>query len=235
MRKTVIIFLILFPFLGNSTKKPIDVDIILPGIGCRGGIHCYSYYFAEGWCNFFQDNKTGEYYLQKAHFTISDPVYDECSNDTTIWVNSDKPNSLFVIKGLKPQKKMVKTLVIPIGEGIKVGEKHSFSFGKITYTFRSEGTFRIGYHDEYWYKIKDYKLYLSDGKNEQLVTTVSEFWGTSPEIVWIGDLDRDGKLDFAVRTATWFEDEKIELYLSSITEKVELVKLAGTASYFRQC
>jgi hypothetical protein len=136
---------------------------------------------------------------------------------------------------LKPKKKPVKTLVLPINEGVKAGEKHSFRFGGQTYIFRAEGTFGIGYHDDYWYKIKDYKLYLSDGKNEQFITAVSEFYGTSPEILWTGDLDEDGKPDFAVRTSTWYEDEQIELYLSSMAGKGELVKLADTAIFFRPC
>jgi hypothetical protein len=198
MKKTVIILSLMFPLLGSSAKKPVNVGIEL------------SYAYSEmGGCNPCQNSKTGEYFF---------------------YSNREVQ---FIVSGLKPEKKPVKTLVLPIGEGVKVGEKHSFRFGRKTYTFRAEGTFGIGYHDEYWYKIKDYKLYLSDEKNEQLITTVSEFYSTSPEILWVGDLDRDGKPDFVVRTRTWYEDERIELYLSSIAGKGELVKFASEATYSR--
>ncbi len=234
MKKTIVLFLILFPLLEVSAKKPVDVSIALPSTGYGGSLADLSYYFGEDWCDFYQDSQTGEYYLHKTTFDVS-VSYDECSEDTTVWVRSQRPNSLFIINGLEPKRKPVKTLALSVGEGVKVGGKYSFNFGKTTYTLRAEGTSGIGYHDEYWHKIKDYKLYLSDGKNEQLITTVSEFYSTSPEILWIGDLDGDGKPDFAVRTATWYEDEKIELYLSLIAGNGELVKLADTAEYFRQC
>jgi hypothetical protein len=167
-------------------------------------------YFADEGQNVYQDSKTGEYFFHS---------------------NSE---NRFVVSGFKPEKKSVKTLVLPIGEGVKVGEKHSFRFGKKTYTFRAEGTIHNKKPDDYWYNVDNYKFYLSDGKNEQLVLTdLSEFDNTSPEILWLGDLDRDGKPDFVVRTRTWYEDEQIELYLSSIAEKGELVKLAGIATSSR--
>ena len=113
---------------------------------------------------------------------------------------------------------------------------YCFRFGNKTYTFRAEGTERTdGDHNGYWYKVKDYKLYLSDGKNEQLTTTVPYFDGTSPDILCIGDLDGDGKPDLAVRTAKWYENEQIEIYLSSIATKGELVRLAGIAGFGKDC
>jgi hypothetical protein len=168
-------------------------------------------YFATGRCNPYQDSITGEYYFY---------------SDGEIQ---------FVVSGFKPEKKPVKTLVLLTGAGVKVGEKYSFSFGRKTYTFRAEGSIHNKKPDDYWYNVDDYKFYLSDGKNEQLVLTdLSEFDDTSPEILWLGDLDRDGKPDFVVRTRTWYEDEQIELYLSSIAEKGELVKLAGIATSSRR-
>jgi len=238
--KKLIIILILFPLFGSSAKKSMDISIELPQTGYGGfEISLIQEMFAEGWCDFYKDSKTGEYYLKQANFYI-ETSYDECAEDTIVSVSSERAYSLLIIKGLKSKKKPVKTLVLPIREGVQVGEKHSFRFGRKIYALRAEGTVENGktpdkgeYYD--WNEIKNYKLYLSDGKREQLITTVSEFEGTSPQILWVGDLDGDGKPDFAVRTAKWYEDEKIELFLSSIADKGELVKLADTAYFFRPC
>ncbi len=108
-------------------------------------------------------------------------------------------------------------------------------FDKKTYRFRAEGNVVNERPCEYWYNIKNYKLYLSDGNNEQLITTVTSFQDTSPDILWIGDLDEDGKPDFAVRTTTWYEDERIELYLSSVAPKGEFVKFVSEAVSIRDC
>ena len=236
MKKAVLILILIFPLLGSSAKKPIDVSITTM-VKARDTEN-FAYYqnaFADGWCDFYKNDETGKYHLHEANISV-DIHYDDCAQDTFVYAVSNRP-SLFLIKGLNPKNKPVKTLVLPTEiVRITLEEKYSFRFGGKTYTFRAEGDVRTdGHHDDYWHKVKDYKLYLSDGKSEQLITTVPYFDGTSPDILWVGDLDDDGKLDFAVRTATWYEDEQIELFLSSIAEKGELVKLAGIASLIRDC
>jgi hypothetical protein len=246
MKNTIIILSLIFPLLGSSTKKPIDVSIVLSEISERDteNLSILSYWqntFAEGWCDFYQDSETGEYYLHEANIEVGRD-YDDCREDTVSWAVSDRAYSLFVIKGLKPKKKPVKSLALQPNEllSVKVGETYSFRFGRKTYTLRAEGTViderdKDYYEGWYWDNVKDYKLFLSDGKNEQLITTVSHFQNTSPDILWVGDLDDDGKPDFLVCTATWYENERIELYLSSIAGKDELVKLADTAGFIRDC
>ena len=236
MKKAVLILILIFPLLGSSAKKPIDVSITTM-VKARDtkNLAYYQNAFADGWCDFYKNDETGKYHLHEANISV-DIYYDDCAEDSLVYVLSNRP-SLFLIKGLKPKTKPVKTLVPPTESvSVTLEEKYSFRFGGKTYTFRSEGDVRTdGNLDDYWYKIEDYKLYLSDGKSEQLITTVPYFGGTSPDILWIGDLDDDGKPDFAVRTETWYEEVQIELYLSSIAEKGELVKLAGMAYHNAAC
>ena len=208
MKKTLIILILIFPLLGSCAKKTFDVGISVESY--HGGIPVNCFILSS-------DPKTGKYRFHDAE------VFHSFSGS-------------IIICGLKPKNKPVKTLNLSDEVlSVTLEEKHSFRFGRKTYTLRAEGDERTdGYHNDYWYKVKDYRLYLSDGKSEQLLTTVSYFDGTSPDILWAGDLDRDGKPDFVLRTAKWYEDERIELYLSSIAKKGELVKLADYIEYFRE-
>ncbi|MDR1198876.1 MAG: hypothetical protein LBK94_07705 [Prevotellaceae bacterium] len=234
MKKTAIIFLILFPFLGNA-QKPIDVSIELPADYPRDMLADFQNMLSVDWCDFYQDEKTHNYYLRKADIHVGVDNYNDCWQDSTVSVYSI-PNSLFLINGLKPRKQPVKTVFLP-EENILAGKKQSFDFGGKTYTFRAEAIMPNGETFDYWNDIKDYKLYFSEEKSsrEQLLITIPQFNNTMLKILWIGDLDRDGKPDFLLDISDFYETTKVALFLSSTADRRELVKLAAEAMYSYDC
>jgi hypothetical protein len=202
---------------------------------------------AEGWQVFSRNGETGEYYLQRTRFFVSIFYSDYCQ-DYILSVGGGQlcPNlysNLFFIRGLPPSDNPVKTLAIPIDEMreeraivLKSGKSHTFDFNGKTYTLRAEGEINEHGRDwSHWDSLKNFRIYLSDEQDEQLLTTIEEFVDTVPFVFWIGDLDGDGLPDFAIRTETWFEDERIEVFLSSVARGRNLVESVGEAWLRRAC
>lgn len=78
------------------------------------------------------------------------------------------------------------------------------------------------------------KIYFSNAKLKQLIAEIiepneeaSETETSSIEMLWSGDLDRDGKLDFILRTS-FYNGERTELFLSSKANKKEHAKLVAS-------
>lgn len=74
------------------------------------------------------------------------------------------------------------------------------------------------------------KVVLSDGKNQQFIIDTSEpnqgysdEFANTVNIVWAGDIDRDGKPDFILLN-THYNGENTQLFLSSKADKNQLVK-----------
>lgn len=74
------------------------------------------------------------------------------------------------------------------------------------------------------------KVELSDGKSRQFIIDTAEpnqdysdEFASTVEIVWAGDIDRDGKPDFILLN-THYNGENTQLFLSSKAEKKKFVK-----------
>jgi hypothetical protein len=236
MKNTIIILSLIFPLLGSSVKKPIDVSIVLPADYPRNMLSDFQKMLSVDWCDFYQDKKTHNYYLRKAEVYVGVDNYNDCWQDSVVSVYSN-PTALFMIHGLKPRKQPVKTVFLHT-ESVLEGGKQSFSFGRKIYTFRAEAMMPSSETLDDWDNIKDCKLYFSEekSKNEQLVITYTRFNGDAElKILWVGDLDGDGKPDFLLDISDYHETTEVALFLSSIADKGELVKFAVKAMYSFDC
>ena len=224
-------------FPENSNIKT-DVEISLSHDDDRERDN-FNSMLSEEWYDFYKDSITKKYFLKKADIRIKS-YYNDCWGDSVKYVDSQRKPLIF-IKGIIPQNEEIFT--IPVKKRrVWVGEKYSFSFNEKTYTFRGDGNTiksEMAHTDdglERWDEVENYKLYLSEeGKAEQLIVAIPAFNNTFVKILWIGDLDGDGKPDFILDTSRHYEEETVLLFLSSKAGNGEIVKIAASSSYGFAC
>lgn len=181
----------------------------------------------KDWVDLYE--KSGRYYLGKADFKLENG-YSECTGDSTKVLNSKYKTVLFMdfpelklgeIKSLKIEKNKVWPK-----------QKISFAFNNVEYFLRAEGevpsSFKVGNDngkEETFTNIKKYKLYISTKEMpEKLLLKESSFNDTFVELLFIGDIDKDGKPDFIIGANRNYEEERVILFLSSKAEKEHIVK-----------
>lgn len=181
----------------------------------------------EKWIELYQES--GEYFLGKANFKI-EKGYSECSGDSVLSILSEKKVLLLMdLPKLKTGK--IKSLKID-RDKIWPKEKLSFTFNNLNYTLRGDGKIlseeKVSTDDdkiEIFKKVEDYKLYLSVGNNpEKLLLAETSFNDTFVELLFAGDIDGDGKLDFIFGANRNYEEDRVILFLSSEAENGEAVK-----------
>ncbi|WP_291878970.1 hypothetical protein [Chryseobacterium sp.] len=192
---------------------------------------------AKDWLDLYQ--KDGNFYLGKADYTVSSG-YSECSGDSTKVIHS-KNNSLLLIGHSRLTLGEIKTVKI-VKNKIWPTEKLKFRFGNEEYTLRAEGKVlssekvHTDEGEELYQNVKDYKLYLSaSNAPETLFLQEESFNDTFVELLFIGDLDKDGKPDFIFGANRDYEEERVILYLSSQAKKGKLIKKAAEIAIQFDC
>lgn len=171
----------------------------------------------ENWLDLYQ--KDGNYQIAKANYTI-ERSYSDCSGDSTKIIHS-KRKTLLLLDNKDLKVGAVKSIT-PTKKKIWPKETLQLNFEGNSYSFRAEGKVNASYTvstddgDELFQEVEDYKLYLSiNGGAEVLFLQQASFDQTFMEFRFIGDLDRDGKLDFILSANSNYEEERVLLFLSS--------------------
>lgn len=191
----------------------------------------------KDWTDLYQKN--GKYYLGKVDFKL-EGGYSECSGDSTKTIET-KTKTLLLIKN--PDLKLGEISAMkPSKTKIWPGQKMAFKFNDVTYQLRAEGDVISSYKvhtdtgEELFQEVKNYKLYLSaEGISESLFLTEESFNDTFTELLFIGDIDRDGKPDLVVRSNRNYEEERALLFLSSEAGKGRIVDKAGEIAIQFDC
>lgn len=221
----------------NSQKKQIAFEILLPNEYRDWENKNPSSKLNQNWQELYQ--KGGKYYLDKADYTIK-KGYSECSGDSTRIIQSKRKTLLFINdsnlnSGELYSKIINKNKVWP-------KEKILFSYKNIEYKIRAEGEIISSeevHSDkglEFYANVKNYKLYISTNNNfESLFLEELGFNDTFVKLLFVGDIDSDGKLDFIFEANRDYEEERVILYLSSKATQTEIIKKVGEIAIQFDC
>lgn len=188
----------------------------------------------EKWIDLYE--KDGKYFLGKADYKI-ERGFDECSGDSTKTIQP-KNKALILLEndnlklGEIQAVKFVKNKIWPT-------EKMSFRFNDVDYSLRAEGKVlsservHTDHGIEIFQNVEDYRIYISANNGpEHLFLNQKSFNDTFVELLFIGDIDRDGKPDFIFGANRDYEEERVLLYLSSDQEGKIIKKVSEIAVQF---
>lgn len=231
---------LLLPIVHNNE----GITILLPGMYRGTEPAEYKHMLSEEWYAIYLDSLSRDFYVEKASFEIG-KFDDQCLGDSTTYISSadKKPIELF-IKGIKPKELHLRTHHHS-QTSIWTDSQYSFDWGNQKYTLRAEGTSdksqrqfdkdELGRTTCWEDNLTNYKIYLSLGQQTQLLIAIPLLNNTNVQIIFIGDLDEDGKPDFIFETSSDYEEKRVVLFLSSKARNGEIVRCAGESSYQFDC
>lgn len=204
-----------------------EFDILLPrGYRTYEGENPASS-LTKNWIDLYEEN--GEHYLEKADFTI-EKGFDECVGDSLKSIISKNKTIVFMDY---PELKLGKIKSLKIAKNkIWSKEKVTFTFNNVSYILRAEGKVQSSEKvntddgkEDVFMDVKNYKLYLTAGNaEEKLLLEEESFNNTFVELLFVGDIDGDGELDFIFSASRNYEEERVILFLSSKAKNGDAIK-----------
>ena len=199
------------------------------------------------WLDLYFDKAENRWKIAATKYSIT-RSYDPCIGDSTTILSSSR-NALLLFTGIQVDYNSLKSIKIA-EEAIPPERKWDFSFNGKNYKLSAMGSVldQTGYYiptsdfkelnraDFEDYKIENYMLSLSteDGQS-QLLFTIPNLSDGIVKLLWVGDLDNDGRPDFVFNTATNEEEIKVELFLSSAANDSDFVKKAASVWIVFDC
>lgn len=207
-------------------EEPNDFQILLPSRYRDWENSNATNVLNKSWIELYEKN--GKFFLGEADYEIT-RGFDECSGDSTKTIET-KNKSLILLEQNQLKLGEIETIKF-IKNKIWPTEKLNFRFNNIDYSLRAEGKVlsseKVSTDDgvELYQNVENYKLYISANNGpENLFLQQESFNDTFVEILFIGDIDRDGKPDFIFGANRDYEEERVILYLSSKAETGKVIK-----------
>ncbi|MEW6737979.1 MAG: ankyrin repeat domain-containing protein, partial [Acidobacteriota bacterium] len=167
------------------------------------------------WFGIYPTKQGCELKASRVKVTYSGDDYETYIDDIGVEVTVDKSTKpIFLVKGMEnlvagPIKSIFYN-VSDKGKLLTPGQKIGFELDGKTYILKASGKIEDN-------SIKNYRLLLIDGEQSQVLLSFSYDLSldTIPQLVWVGDLDADNRLDLYIGNA---------LYLSSMAKSGQLVR-----------
>lgn len=182
------------------------------------------------WMGLFKNSKG--YYLKKVKVKVS-PFLDEIVDDDEQHKTGKEittgisDNNILLINGISLKEGTVDTASV-ILESLLPNESKDFVFNGIKYHFFATGIKEPEKDHKEFFQLKNYKLFVEatvDGRViAQLISQFEASDDAQNTFLFIGDIDKDGKLDFLIDTTSHYNGRSPTLFLSSEASENQLVK-----------
>ena len=213
----------------SATSNSGAIDILLP----------FTYRLFEGdnptkkmnknWLDLYSVD--GEYFIDNAIYSIKKDK-DECSGLDTRTIESKRKTLLFInnaslLKGKIQSLQISNDVLLP-------NEQMKFEFASVQYTLRAVGEILDTLCATNC--LSNYKIFIKvKGQPEQLILSADHFEDSIYSLLFVGDLDGDGKLDFIFDTHQNYEVKSASLFLSSKAVSGEVVKMVAEININFDC
>lgn len=201
----------------NEDGSKFIIKILETGEGFHGDeIEAKS---GETWLGLFKEND--DYCLRSTKIKIRrvrDGVIDEIGEKTgkSVRVNG-KHIPIFLVKNAELLKAgKIKTVFYNSSDedstSLQNGFVRNYEINNYKYILRVEG------------EVNSSKLTLESGSKKQILFSLDRMRDATWNLIWVGDLDGDGKLDIYADLPTFYNFSERRLFLSSQPENDKLIK-----------
>ncbi|KXX69226.1 hypothetical protein AVL50_16315 [Flammeovirga sp. SJP92] len=189
-------------------------------------------YGTEQWIGVFADSSN--YYLKNVEVDFSkdmDPVMDSEGDSSAIKVSvSEEDECLFLFSGFSLEDRTLhsidslKDMRCPLS-----GDSTILNYNDTKIKLYATGDKQLLGGD--FYELANYRLFIDNEdtttKTPQLLFACTSFDDAMPNLLWVGDIDNDGKLDFLFDLSSHYNATSLNLFLSSLADDNEFLELVA--------
>jgi len=213
-------------FLGSGTAHAQSGELAMTGEFWAQFVSAKS---GEVWLGLYQVGD--EYELRSTTLVVNERREDRWDEEFKAVQVDQSTKPLFLVRGLEELRSGKVTTLVHDWKFLYPGQISYFrSDASTRYTLRAVG--EAVDQGQSQVAIKNYGLILSGSSLRQVSQTLIG-WdrfidGTTPGVIWAGDLDRDGKLDLFMDTSRHYGYVEYALFLSSAAAEEEFVGKVAT-------
>lgn len=191
------------------------------------------------WYGLFE-SKEGKCKIQKTELTLEktlDPIVDdEGDKPTGVFVDVRNADDLVILLcKIELQENQEIHSINNHPTEILPDEDFKFTFEGIEYKLVAKGIKKRYKNSEKWYAQRNYQLYLeAEIKGKKMETLISSYPyldDSMIEILFIGDIDSDGKIDLIIDNSYKYNSFTPTVYLSSMAENEQLLKVIAMKKF----